>query len=186
MLIQSMITQLLLWCQVLGLRKDNPSMADFWYNSNATRNQNNFKAIVNGNVADSGMIALTNLRILICWYQGVMLRNNMKLFREFFINFSEMIRKRLRLLASLKVNFYSGNFKKNKYLWDGWFSILLLWKSVSPYIQISFKTSWNLFLIGNTVAYSSKQLFISVPQNCCTKSIGKFPKKVTHVSFLQC
>ena len=71
-----MITQLLLWCQVLGLRKDNPSMADFWYNSNATRNQNNFKAIVNGNVADSGMIALTNLRILICWYQGVMLRNS--------------------------------------------------------------------------------------------------------------
>ena len=36
------------------------------------------------------------------------------------------------------------------------------------------------------IAYSSKQLFIKVPQNCCTKSIGKFPKKVAHVSFLQC
>ena len=41
-------------------------------------------------------------------------------------------------------------------------------------------------MIGNTVAYSSKQLFISAPQNYCTKSIGKFPKKVAHASFLQC
>ena len=45
---------------------------------------------------------------------------------------------------------------------------------------------WNLLLIGNKVAYSSKQPFISAPQNCCTKKIGKFPKKVTHASFLQC
>ena len=37
-------------------------------------------------------------------------------------------------------------------------------------------TSENLYLIGNTVAYSSKQLFISAPRNCYTKSIGKFPK----------
>ena len=34
-----------------GSRKDNPSMVDFGYNNNA---------IGNGNVADSGMIALSN------------------------------------------------------------------------------------------------------------------------------
>ena len=34
-------------------------MADFGYNNNAIRNQKNFKPIANGNVADSGMIALT-------------------------------------------------------------------------------------------------------------------------------
>ena len=34
----------------------------------------------------------------------------------------------------------------------------------------------NLFLIGNTVAYWTVIL----------KSIGKFPKKVAHASFLQC
>ena len=48
------------------------------------------------------------------------------------------------------------------------------------------KKQVNLFLIGNTVAYSSKQLFIIAPQICCTKSIGNFPKKVAHASFLQC
>ena len=36
------------------------------------------------------------------------------------------------------------------------------------------------------VAYSSKQLFISAPENYCTKSIGKFPKAIAHASFLQC
>ena len=41
-------------------------------------------------------------------------------------------------------------------------------------------------MIGNTVSFSSKQLFISAPQNYCIKSIGKFPKKVAHASFLQC
>ena len=142
-----MITQLLLWREVLGLRKDNPSMADFRYNSTAIRKQKNFKSIVNGNVADSGMIVLTNLRILICWYQGVMLRNNVKLFWEFFITFSEMITKRLWLLASLKVDFYSGNFKKNKYLWDGCFSILLFWKSVSLYIQIVYQNFISGYLL---------------------------------------
>ena len=35
-------------------------MVDFRYNNNAIRNQKLFKPIVNGNVADSGMIALTN------------------------------------------------------------------------------------------------------------------------------
>ena len=39
---------------------------------------------------------------------------------------------------------------------------------------------------SNTIAYSSKQLSIKVPQNCCTKSIGKVPKKVAHASFLEC
>ena len=34
--------------------------------------------------------------------------------------------------------------------------------------------------------FESKQLFISAPQNYCTKSIGKFPKKFAHASFLQC
>ena len=40
--------------------------------------------------------------------------------------------------------------------------------------------------MGNTVAYPSKQLFISASQNLCTKSIGTFSKKVAHASFLQC
>ena len=43
-----------------GSRKDNPSMADFGYNNNAIRNQKQSKPIANGNVADSGMIALTD------------------------------------------------------------------------------------------------------------------------------
>ena len=33
-------------------------MVDFGYNNNAIRNQKHFKPIANGNVADSGMIAL--------------------------------------------------------------------------------------------------------------------------------
>ena len=41
-------------------------------------------------------------------------------------------------------------------------------------------------MIGNTVAYSSKQLFKSAPQNYCTKSTVKFPKKAAHASLLQC
>ena len=44
----------------LGLRKDNPSMVDFGHNSNAIRNQKHFKPIANGNVADSGVVALTD------------------------------------------------------------------------------------------------------------------------------
>ena len=43
-----------------GWRKDNPSMVNFGYNNNAVRNQKHFKPIANGNVADSGMIALTD------------------------------------------------------------------------------------------------------------------------------
>ena len=35
-------------------------MADFGYNHNAIRNKKNFKPIANGNVADSGMIPLTD------------------------------------------------------------------------------------------------------------------------------
>ena len=34
-------------------------MVDFGYNNNAIRNQKLFKPIANGNVTDSGMIALT-------------------------------------------------------------------------------------------------------------------------------
>ena len=34
-------------------------MVDFGYNNSAIRNQKCFKSIVNGNVADSGMIFLT-------------------------------------------------------------------------------------------------------------------------------
>ena len=34
-------------------------MVDFGYNNNAIRNQKHFKPIAKGNVADSGMIALT-------------------------------------------------------------------------------------------------------------------------------
>ena len=41
-------------------------------------------------------------------------------------------------------------------------------------------------MIGNTVAYSSKQLLTNAPQNYCTKSIGKFSKGVVHASLLQC
>ena len=33
-------------------------MAEFRYNNNAIRNQKHFKPITNGNVADTGMIAL--------------------------------------------------------------------------------------------------------------------------------
>ena len=44
----------------LGSRKDNPIMIDFRYNNNAIRNQKYFKPITNGNVADSGMITLTD------------------------------------------------------------------------------------------------------------------------------
>ena len=40
-------------------------------------------------------------------------------------------------------------------------------------------------MIGNTVAYSNK-LFISAPQNCCNKNVGKFPNKIAHASFAQC
>ena len=36
----------------IGLRKNNPSMADFGYNNNAISNQNIFKPIVHINVAD--------------------------------------------------------------------------------------------------------------------------------------
>ena len=35
-------------------------MADVGYNNNAIRNQKNFKPIANDNVADSGMIPLTD------------------------------------------------------------------------------------------------------------------------------
>ena len=41
-------------------------------------------------------------------------------------------------------------------------------------------------MTGNTGTYSSKQLFASAPQNYCTKSIGKLPKKVAHANFFQC
>ena len=42
-------------------RKDNPSMVDVGYTiNNAIRNQKHFKPIANGNVADSGMTALTD------------------------------------------------------------------------------------------------------------------------------
>ena len=44
----------------IGLRKNNPSMADFGYNNNAIRNQNIFKTIVHISVADTGMVALTD------------------------------------------------------------------------------------------------------------------------------
>ena len=35
-------------------------MVDFGYKNNAIRNQKHFKPIANGNVADSGVIALTD------------------------------------------------------------------------------------------------------------------------------
>ena len=56
---------------------------------------------------------------------------------------------------------------------------------VEPNQNNKSKKPVNLLLIGNTVAYSSKQLFISAAQICCTKCIGHFPKKVAHASFLQ-
>ena len=40
---------------------------------------------------------------------------------------------------------------------------------------------------SNTIAYSNKQLFIRVLHRIYyTKSIGKFPERVAHASFLQC
>ena len=50
----------------MGSRKDNPSMVDFGYKNNAIRNQKHFKPIANSNVADSGMIVLTE-ELLPCW-----------------------------------------------------------------------------------------------------------------------
>ena len=50
----------------LGSNKDIPSMIDFGYNKNAIRNQKHFKPVANGNVADSGMIALID-EPLPCW-----------------------------------------------------------------------------------------------------------------------
>ena len=44
----------------LGPTKDNPSMVDSGYNNNAIRNQKHFQPIANSNVADSGMIAVTD------------------------------------------------------------------------------------------------------------------------------
>ena len=44
----------------LGSRKDDPSMGDFRYNNNATRNQKIFKTITHGDVIDCGMAALTD------------------------------------------------------------------------------------------------------------------------------
>ena len=44
----------------LGSMEDNPSMADFGYNDNTIRNQKMFKPIAHGNVADYGMVALTD------------------------------------------------------------------------------------------------------------------------------
>ena len=41
-------------------------MIDFGYNNNAIRNQKHFKPIANGDVADSGMITLTD-EPLPCW-----------------------------------------------------------------------------------------------------------------------
>ena len=41
-------------------------MVDFGCNNNAIKNQKHFKSIANGNVADSGMIALTD-ESLPCW-----------------------------------------------------------------------------------------------------------------------
>ena len=35
-------------------------MVDFGYNNNAIRNQKHLKPIANGNIADSGMITLTD------------------------------------------------------------------------------------------------------------------------------
>ena len=50
----------------LGSRKNDPSMVDFGYNNNAIRNHKNFKPIANGNVADSGMIALSDEALPCC------------------------------------------------------------------------------------------------------------------------
>ena len=45
-------------------------------------------------------------------------------------------------------NFYSSNFKNNKYLWVGCFSILLLCKSEPPYFRIVYENciSGNLLI----------------------------------------
>ena len=48
----------------LGSKKNNQSMVDFGYNNNAIRNQKYFKPIAKGNVADSGLIALTDEPLL--------------------------------------------------------------------------------------------------------------------------
>ena len=56
-----------------------------------------------------------NGRIVICRYQEVTLKNSNKLCWEFFVNLSAVITAMFWLLAPLKINFYSSNFKKKKY-----------------------------------------------------------------------
>ena len=79
--------------------------------------------------------------ILICRFRGVTLKKIVKLLWEFSINFLPTIGTRLWLLALLKVNLYSSSVKRNKYLWDGCFSILLLSKSVPRKLKICIKIS---------------------------------------------
>ena len=50
----------------LGSRIGNLSMVDFGYSNNAISNQKHFKPISNGDVADGGMIALTD-ELRPCW-----------------------------------------------------------------------------------------------------------------------
>ena len=73
-----------------------------------------------------------NGRIVICRFQGVTLRNNDKLFWEFFVNLSSVIKAMLWWLVKLKVNFYSSNFKKNKYNVGAFWYCYLKFKTPVP------------------------------------------------------
>ena len=53
-----------------------------------------------------------NGKIVICRLQGVTWRNNNKLFWEFFLNLFSL---NVMIISLIEVNFYSSNFKKNKY-----------------------------------------------------------------------
>ena len=75
-----------------------------------------------------------NGRIVICRYQGVTLRNNNNLFWEFFLNLSAVIRAMLELLIWLKLNFYSRNFKNNKYNMGAFWCCYLEFEP--PYVQM--------------------------------------------------
>ena len=60
-----------------------------------------------------------------------------------------------------------------------------LYQNKSQKNQIDQVMSGNFILPRDkSIAHSSTQFFISVPQNRCSKNIRKFPGKATHVSVI--
>ena len=64
MLLSRSSRKLLLQQRSIGSRQNNPSMADFGYITNTIRHQSVFTPIVYINVADTGMVPLTDESLL--------------------------------------------------------------------------------------------------------------------------